>query len=183
MYSLCFGIIYVINYILVNTVYFCHVMRLGGWTTIACLGLFPCFWPKFLSLLSCKYGFPLFLTLCSSICLFVIIVSWKLKQCAIFNVFLQLMKTIFVRRDLSYNNLSGPVPKSPARTFKYGYCATATVSLWLYYVDDYCIYPDFAFCFTFVLSHLALWETHWFVELVPMKVALDQSLLSLPPPS
>ena len=49
----------------------------------------------------------------------------------VLNVFLRLMKTIFVLRDLSYNNLSGPVPKSPARTFKYGYYATATVSLWL----------------------------------------------------
>ena len=58
---LCFGIFYVINYmILVNTVYFCHVMRLGGWTTIACLGLFSCFWPKSLNLLSCKYGFRCF---------------------------------------------------------------------------------------------------------------------------
>ena len=61
VYSLCFGIFYVINYmILVNIIYFCHVMRLGGWTTIACLGLFPCFWPKSFSLLSCKYGFRCF---------------------------------------------------------------------------------------------------------------------------
>ena len=61
VYGLCFGIFYVINYmILVNTVCFCHVMRLGGWTTIAFLGLFSCFWPKSLNLLSCKYGFHCF---------------------------------------------------------------------------------------------------------------------------
>ena len=102
IYILC--IVYVLGFLCNNTVYFCHVMRLEGWTTIACLGLFPCFWPKSLSLLSCKYGFRCFslyvhqFVCLSSTCL----ENWNflLLWATLWNPFLPIYKLYYLKKNV-----------------------------------------------------------------------------------
>lgn len=100
-------------------------------------------------------------SLSSSICLFVVSVCLEKIEESVQCVCLSGRQKFFIPksypylwvllmiicsfRDLSYNNLSGPVPKFPARTFKYSLSLYININISIYIVN-YHIFPDFAFC-------------------------------------
>lgn len=126
-------------------------------------------WVYFLSLLSfCLY--------------FHVSLSWKLKNLQdvliLPTVFLYFLIFWFAfwslhwfSRDLSYNNLSGPVPKFPARTFKY---VSLHKPVFGHYLSGHLL-----FLTLFCLLNAVLWAIHWFVEVAAMKVYLDMPMLVL----